>query len=80
VGGAESIDVCRRRLLAHSVLRRGGNPPAPAFPGGETGKGRSTSLLPQAEKGLTLNMNAKRAFEKGQIGSNLRSMSRIIAM
>jgi hypothetical protein len=28
--------------------RRGGNPPAPAFPGGETGKGRSNSLLPQA--------------------------------
>jgi len=30
------------------LLRRGGNPPAPAFPGGETGKGRSDSLLPQA--------------------------------
>ena len=29
-------------------LRRGGNPPAPAFPAGETGKGRSDSLLPQA--------------------------------
>jgi hypothetical protein len=31
-------------LLARSVLRRGGNPPAPAFPGGETGKGRSDSV------------------------------------
>jgi hypothetical protein len=29
-------------------LRRGGNPPAPAFPGGETGKGIQPSLLPQA--------------------------------
>ena len=29
--------------------RRGGNPPAPAFPGGETGKGRSDSSLPQAD-------------------------------
>lgn len=34
--------------------QRGGNPPAPAFPGGETGKGRSQqfSPLPQAEKML----------------------------
>jgi hypothetical protein len=31
-----------------ALLRRGGNPPAPAFPAGETGKGRSDSLLPQA--------------------------------
>jgi len=27
-----------------ACFRRGGNPPAPAFPGGETGKGRSDSL------------------------------------
>ena len=36
-----------------------GEPARPAFPGGETGKGRLTSLLPQAQKGLTFNMNAK---------------------
>ena len=27
----------------------GGHPPAPVFPGGETEKGRSDSLLPQAD-------------------------------
>jgi hypothetical protein len=32
--------------------RRGGHPPAPAFPGGETGKGRPDSLLPQADSPL----------------------------
>ena len=39
MGGAESIDVCQRCLLARSVLRRGGNPPAPAFPRRGNGKG-----------------------------------------
>ncbi len=40
MGGAGSIATCQRFLLARSVLRRGGNPPAPAFPPeGETGKG-----------------------------------------
>ena len=31
-------------LAGGQRARRGGNPPAPAFPGGETGKGRSNSL------------------------------------
>src|ERR1700685_4135631 len=32
---------CQRFFAgARRALRRGGNPPAPAFPGGETGKGR----------------------------------------
>src|SRR5437762_3107885 len=39
------------------TLRRqpscGGNPPAPAFPGGETGKGRWNALLPQAISALS---------------------------
>lgn len=40
VGGADSSATCQRFLLARSVPRRGGNPPAPAFPPeGETGKG-----------------------------------------
>ena len=35
---------------AQRALRRGGNPPAPAFPGGETGKGR---LKNSKESGVT---------------------------
>src|SRR5215472_7595082 len=39
-GGSRCTDACQRFLLARSVSRRGGNPPAPAFPRqGETGKG-----------------------------------------
>ena len=42
------------------MLRRGGNPPAPAFPGGETGKGRSSLVGLLRRIRLTSNMNARR--------------------
>jgi hypothetical protein len=38
--GEPAQGACQRSLLARDVLRRGGNPPAPACPPkGETGKG-----------------------------------------
>src|SRR3954453_18360062 len=37
-----------------ACLRGGGNPPAPAFPGGETGKGDPSSWLPQAASALAV--------------------------
>ena len=48
--GEPAHDACQRFWLdAQRARRRGGNPPAPAFPRrGKRERGRSNSLLPQA--------------------------------
>ena len=67
MGGAGSIDARQRFLLARSVLPAWGEPAPPGLPPeGETGKGRSNSLLPQAISAASIGsdlMARNRSFE-----------------
>jgi hypothetical protein len=58
-----------------ACARRGGNPPARAFPFGGNGKGGSTSLLPQACFFEAIHVRAC-SIRSGQRMANCRSASR----
>src|ERR1700734_2625925 len=55
-GGAGCTAVPAFFAGARRALRRGGNPPAPAFPGGETGKGRSKDFNQSGGDRLSLQL------------------------